>query len=150
MTNHNTLSYKITSIAYRCNRSHQYTCPKSCTSRDRTDPPEHPPADPASARRTLSLSAPRLYSISPAAVGGGLITPYVIYLLSQLIPKIGSNPSTFAAPVDPHRIKGGTNDPRGCSHTSRRRISIPGDRDPSHQFAQRSHNRKRSSSRIIS
>ena len=34
--------------------------------------------------------------------------------------------------------------------SSRRCISIPGDRDPSRQFAQRSHNHKRSRSSIIS
>lgn len=35
-------------------------------------------------------------------------------------------------------------------HTSRDRISIPGDRDPSRQLAQRSHNCKRFHSSIIS
>ena len=49
----------------------------------------------------------------PAAVGGGLITPCVIYLLSRPIARTGSNPSTFAAPIDPHRTRGG--------------IEIPGD-----------------------
>ena len=47
----------------------------------------------------------------PAAVGGGLITLYVIYLLSHQIARIGSNPSTFAAPIDPHRTRGGVEIP---------------------------------------
>lgn len=40
-----------------------------------------------------------------------MITPYVIYLLPHQIARIGSNPSTFAVPIDPHRIKGGTEIP---------------------------------------
>lgn len=66
------------------------------TSRDRIDPPGHPPADPASACRALSLSAPALL------------------------------------------------------HQPRRRIKASGDRDPSRQLAQRSHNCKRFHSSIIS
>lgn len=61
----------------------------------------------APARRSR-ISLPRSVAVSPAAVGGGLITPYVIYLLPHQIARIGSNPSTFAVPIDPHRIKGGT------------------------------------------
>lgn len=59
----------------------------------------------------LCRCQPRLYSISPAAVGGGLITSYVIYLLSHPIARIGSNPSTFAALIDLYRTKGGTEIP---------------------------------------
>jgi len=59
----------------------------------------------------LCRCQPRLYSISPAAVGGGLITSYVIYLLSHQIARIGSNPSTFAALIDLYRTKGGTEIP---------------------------------------
>lgn len=78
--------------------------------------------------RALSLSVPgSTPSAPPAAVGGGLITPYVIYLLSHPIARIGSNPSTFAVPIDPYRTRGG--------------IEIPGDaahQPPPHQHTRRS------------
>lgn len=61
--------------------------------------------------RALSLSVPGSTPSAPAAVGGGLITPYVIYLLSHPIARIGSNPSTFAALIDLYRTKGGTEIP---------------------------------------
>ena len=62
--------------------------------------------------RALSLSVPGLlHQLHPAAVGGGLITPYVIYLLSHPIARIGSNPSTFAVLIDLYRTKGGTEIP---------------------------------------
>lgn len=61
-------------------------------------------------------SAPRTTPQFPAAVGGGRFTLYVIYLLSQPIAQIGSNPPTFAAPADLHRTKGGIDPPGDASH----------------------------------
>lgn len=90
------------------------------TSRDRIDPPGHTPADLhplISSRRRHSVAVSSLdyvshqlpgllHQLHPAAVGGGLITLCVIYLLSHQIARIGSNPSTFAVPIDPYRTRG--------------------------------------------